>query len=380
MAKLAFNQNHLNDKDTINYGSYYTPAKIIDLVYELLEKNITDINHYFIVDTSCGYGNFLKNNNACLGADIDIIALQTAKQNYPNCKFYNHNSLQNVSRSQYNLYKNNKVIIVGNPPYNDVTSIIRNEIKTGLFAIDDDLKMRDLGMSFLLSYNKLSADFICVLHPLSYLIKKANFNALKAFNDNYRLIDGVVISSGEFSRTSKITQFPIIIALYEKSPFGMSYKFICGYQFKTSDGKNFKLNQFDRIDNYITKYPNQKKVDIKDAVAFFWTMRDINALKRTKTFIEKEVYNSIRIPKSKFAYYCYADIFKDYIKHVPYYFGNSDIMINNDKFEKIKDAFIVESLQKHSFLSYCEKLNITLNYDFMIGDYFKELLGRHYVD
>ena len=381
MTNSSFNQNHLNYQDTINYGSYYTPVKIIDLVCELLEKNIPNINQYFIVDTSCGYGNFLKNNNASsIGADIDITALQTAKQNYPNCKFYHHNSLQNVSRCQYNLDKDNKIIIVGNPPYNDVTSIIRNEIKTELFTIDADLKIRDLGMSFLLSYNKLSADFVCVLHPLSYLIKKTNFNALKAFNDNYKLTDSVVISSGEFNRASKITQFPIIIALYEKSKFGMDYNFICGCQFKTADGKTFNLNQFDKIDNYITKYPNQKRIDIKDSVAFFWTMRDINALKRTKTFIEKEVCNCVRVSKNNFAYYCYADVFKDYIKHIPYYFGNSDIMINAERFEKIKDVFIAKSLKKHSFLSYCKKLNAPLNYNSIIDSYFKELLGQHYAD
>jgi len=60
------------------------------------------------------------------------------------------------------------------------------------------LSQRDLGISFLLSYNKLAADFVCVLHPLSYLIKKSNFEALWQFKDNYRLVDSVVISSGVF--------------------------------------------------------------------------------------------------------------------------------------------------------------------------------------
>lgn len=40
---------------------------------------------------------------------------------------------------------------------------------------DEDLFDRDLGVSFLKSYNKLKADVICILHLLSYLIKKTNF-------------------------------------------------------------------------------------------------------------------------------------------------------------------------------------------------------------
>src|SRR3989344_5858437 len=106
------NQKHLNYTETINLGSYYTPEIIVDLAYSILQKNIKNI------------------------------------------------------------------IAIGNPPYNDTTSIIRNSIKDTSIQdkIDADIKTRDLGMSFLLSYDKLKADYVCVLHPLSYLIKKAKHN------------------------------------------------------------------------------------------------------------------------------------------------------------------------------------------------------------
>jgi hypothetical protein len=112
-------------------------------------------------------------------------------------------------------------------------------------------------------------------------------------------------------------------------------------------------------------------------------MRDINALKRTRTFIEKETYNSIRVSKNKLAYYCYADIFKEYIKNIPYYFGNSDIMISHKKFEELKDIFILKSLKKYGFLNnlLSKYFNRTkCNFNFEIDSYFKELLGEHYVD
>ena len=287
----------------------------------------------------------------------------------------------NVNRRQYGLSDNDKIIIVGNPPYNDTTSIIRNDIKSEICKIDEDIKHRDMGVSFLLSYEKLKADYICVLHPLSYLIKKANFNSLNKFKDNYILIDSVIVSSGAFHDTSKTTHFPIIIALYKRSSRGMDYPFIQNYTFKTKDNKAFKIGDFDKLCNYITKYPNHKYLSLEDSVAFFWTMRDINALKRTKTFIEREVYNSIRIPKEKLSLYCYADVFKEYISYVPYYFGNSDIMIDLDSFKRIEKSFLRKSLSKYSFLrGLLQGEDVSENDLYNINTYFHDLLGEHYVD
>lgn len=371
-------QIHLNYKDTINYGSYYTPDSLVSIVYDMLRKNVLDFLNYTIADTSCGYGNFLKISGS-IGADNDNQALIEARRNTDNCSLFNHNSLHNVERRQYGLCDADKLIIVGNPPYNDTTSIIRSGIKKETCEIDFDLKHRDLGISFLLSYDKLNADYVCVLHPLSYLIKKANFEGLGKFKEHYVLVDSVVVSSGKFSAASKMTQFPIIVALYKRNCKGMTYSDVCNYAFATENGKKFRIGQFDKLSNYITKYPNKNE---NDFVAHFWTMRDINALKRTRTFIEREVYNSIRVPLNKLALYCYADIFKEYIPNIPYYFGNSDIMIDYKEFNKIKDLFLVKSLRKYGFLKHLLPVNDDekINYDLQIHNYFKNLLGEHYVD
>lgn len=373
-------QKHLNYVDTINLGSYYTPSILVDIVYNMIQKNEPNWSNFRIIDTSCGYGNFLRIPNS-IGADFDKTAIYEAHRQTNDCLFYCHNSLMNVHRKQYGLSNNDKIIIVGNPPYNDTTSIIRNDIKSEVCGIDEDIKHRDLGCSFLLSYEKLKADYVCVLHPLSYLIKKANFDSLSKFKNNYKLIDAVVISSGEFQDTSKTTRFPIIIALYKRDENGMNYSFIQNYTFKTKDNKTFEIGKFDKLCNYITKYPNHKYLSLDDSVAFFWTMRDINALKRTKTFIEREVYNSIRVPKEKLSLYCYADVFKEYIPHIPYYFGNSDIMINYDSFKRIEKSFLRKSLSKYPFLSgLLQEDDVSENDLFNINTYFHNLLGEHYVD
>lgn len=373
-------QKHLNHVDTINLGSYYTPESIVDLAYSVLHKNIKNIESFSIIDSSCGYGSFLMKNKTTkklIGADIDKKAISEAKKRINNADFVCQNSLLNVCRSALNIKNNEKIIMIGNPPYNDTKSIIRNSIKDASVQnrIDVDIKTRDLGMSFLLSYNKLKADYVCVLHPLSYLIKKANFSLLKNFTDNYKLIDSLIISSHEFSNTSRGIAFPIVIAFYKRDKIGMDYDYIQNYNFKVKDDGSFCLNDFDSIANYVQKYPNKKSLR-KDSqpVAKFWTLRDINALKRNRTFIDEDTYNTVYIPMEKLPYYCYIDIFKHYADKMPYFIGNCDIIIDNKKFEKIKEYFIYQSVRTNPILKNKFKFKEMPEAKSKIDNYFKELL------
>lgn len=377
-------QEHLKFNKQVNLGSFYTPQKIVDLTYNILLKNVNSFEDYTILDSSCGYGSFLNNKNIKLkfiGADIDNLAIKKAKELNNDPTYINCNSLKNVSRNLYKIKDNEKTIIIGNPPYNDTTSIIRQNIKDKSLNnnIDSDIKTRDLGMSFLLSYNKLNVDYVCVLHPLSYLIKQTNFNLIKKFTNNYKLIDGMIISSHEFCGTSKGMAFPILIALYKKDNNGMNYEYIKNYNFITNENKMFKISDFDIISHYITKYPNKNFIENEEEIiAKFYTMRDINALKRNKTFINTE-YNAIYITKDKLPFYCYIDVFKKHCDKIPYYFGNLDVFIKLDEFEKIKDLFIYESLKDKKDI--LKKLNIKIpKYEKKeIEKYFNKLLGEHYV-
>jgi len=377
-------QKHLNHVDTINLGSYYTPEIIVDLAYSILQKNIIDIKNWTILDSSCGYGSFLTKKNIAkrlIGADIDQEAISEAKKTINNVDFVHQNSLLNVNRDNLVIQNDEKLIAIGNPPYNDTTSIIRNSIKDVSVQdkIDFDIRTRDLGMSFLLSYNKLRADYVCVLHPLSYLIKKANFALLSKFSQNYKLIDGVIISSHEFSNTSRGMAFPILIALYKKHPNGMTYDYIQDYQFKVKDDGVFRLKDFDTIVNYVQKYPNKKYLNKNDKpVARFWTLRDINALKRNRTFIDVDTYNTVYILMEKLPYYCYIDVFKQYTDKMPYFIGNCDVIIDNKKFNEIKECFIAQSVHTNPILKNKFKFRDVPNAKLKINNYFKELLGSKF--
>ena len=374
-------QKHLNHIDTVNLGSYYTPEIIVDLAYFILKKNITRIKDFTILDSSCGYGSFLAKKNIAkrlVGIDIDEKAIAEAKKIINDVDFIRQNSLANVCRKNLAIENNEKLIAIGNPPYNDTTSIIRNSIKDVSVQnkIDSDIKTRDLGMSFLLSYNKLQADYICVLHPLSYLIKKANFALLSKFAKNYKLIDGIIISSHEFSDTSRGMAFPILVALYKKDQNGMTYDYIQNYQFKVKDDGLFRLKDFDTIVNYVQKYPNKKYLNKNDKpVAKFWTLRDINALKRNRTFIDSDTYNTVYVLMEKLPYYCYIDVFKQYADKMPYFIGNCDVIIDNEKFSKIKECFIAQSVHTNPILKNRFKFREIPNAKLKIDNYFRELLG-----
>lgn len=375
-------QTHLSKTEQINQGSFYTPQKLVNLACDLIFKNIPDAESHTILDTSCGYGSFLENPQFKnrIGGDIDASAVQEAQKRVPAAKFFVRDALVGVARENYGLRENDKIIIIGNPPYNDTTSIIRSEIKEKSFSCDKDLKSRDMGMSFLLSYNKLNADYVCVLHPLSYLIKKSNFNAIRDFAGNYTLIDALVLPSSEFSDVSKSTAFPIVIALYKRAGTGMNHDTILNFEFKTIDGKKFSLNHWKSIADFVQKYPNQKTVPANKVVAKFYTLRDINALKRSQTFMKKTGGNTVFITQERLKYYCYLDVFKDFTTHIPYYLGNCDPMIDNEKFLEIEDCFLYASSLKHPELNFRNAAEIPVNYKEKIENYFKNLLGEHYVE
>lgn len=373
-------QNHLNHVDTVNLGSYYTSEDVVALAYAILQKNVLDLENFTILDSSCGYGSFLMKKEIAkrlIGVDVDKKAILEAQERNRDVGFTCRNSLINVCRKNLAIGNDEKLVIIGNPPYNDTTSIIRNSIKDTTIQnkIDYDIKTRDLGMSFLLSYNKLRADYVCVLHPLSYLIKKANFALLSRFAQNYKLIDGIIISSHEFSDTSRTMAFPILIALYRRDRDGMIYDYIQNYRFKVKGDGSFRLRDFDTIANYVQKYPNKKFLNKKDkSVAKFWTLRDINALKRNRTFINSDTYNTVYVSMEKLPYYCYIDVFKQYADKMPYFIGNCDVIIDNEKFNKIKECFIAQSVHTNPVLKNKFNFREIPDAKFKIDNYFKELL------
>lgn len=342
---------HLNYREKTNLGSFYTSSRLVKIAYDLFARIAGPAD--VVLDSSCGYGAFFsvpfpQKDVRFIGADIDGAALDVASANFSRVHFFQENALKNVSRKKYGISDEERLAVVGNPPYNDVTSRVKNHIKqSDTCEIDEDIRTRDLGISFLLSFEKLSPEYVVVLHPLSYLIKHANFKLLAPFMRKYTLREALVLSSREFSDTSKNNGFPIVIAVYERNRVGTTFTDIVRRRFTTVEGMSFSISDYDYVCRYISKYPSRFRRSAGTAQYRFFTMRDINALKRSRTFIAEDTANAIYVPADKLELYCYVDIFKDFSEKLPYFLGNFDVMIDRSAFEKIKNDFLVLSVQKH---------------------------------
>ena len=349
-ADSANRQSHLTVAGRVNQGSFYTPAKYVALVAQwLLAHGVGD--GWTVADLSCGYGAFLELHDveglqACryVANDIDLEAVKTGRALFPQAEWRTQNALLHVARASFGFRPDERLAIVGNPPYNDTTSQINQDLKTAGMPMDDDLRTRDLGLSSLLAYDKLRADFVAVLHPLSYLVKESNFKAAARFFSHYRLLEHLVFSSQRFADTSRLAAFPVLVALYGRDEaHGLAYADVRRQLFRTEEGDRFSLNGFDSVTDHVAKYPHKAHYTPE---ILFYTLRDVNALRRCRTFIRERIANAVDVAPGQLPYYCYIDCFKRYAE-IPYWLGNFDIPFIEKEFDAIADIVADDAMAHH---------------------------------
>ena len=112
--------SHLPDSKKANLGKYYTPKEIVETLKERIAPKIKEDS--YVMDLACGCGAFLELFDDChiLGRDIDPQAIEILDLfNFTNIGV--DNTLLNVNRAKYGLRKDDDLIIIGNPPYNDTS-------------------------------------------------------------------------------------------------------------------------------------------------------------------------------------------------------------------------------------------------------------------
>jgi len=341
---------HLSKSEQIKLGSFYTPDRLVKKVYELINPYIRKNKGVVIFDNAAGCGAFIfgMENYDYRVSDYDIEAVRFLRKKLDRKKVFHSNSLVDVSREKYKIPNDSFLIQVGNPPYNDTTSEYKSG-KKGKNECDQDLFDRDLGISFLKSYNKLQAELVCILHPLSYLIKETNFKRLKGFRENYKLLRGVVFSSAWFSETGS-AKFPIIVALYERKKGGMNFDYIKNFKFSLLDSdEKFTLSKFETTDGFIDKYPPRKNdIKISPVGLYYYTFRDLNSLKRNASFISKQHYNGIVVNTENFYKYAYLCALKDlFDTEKIWLYGNLSPLMNKNLIEKNKKDFVEYAIQSN---------------------------------
>lgn len=350
---LVHQSVHLSKTKQMQLGSFYTPSRLVDIVFELISPYLKNIKDVVLFDNAAGCGAFTSRafNFDYRVADYDLTAISFLKKNMSTDKVFYSNSLTNTCRENYKISSNSFLINIGNPPYNDVTSEYKNGLK-GKNECDKDLFDRDLGVSFLKSYNKLKSDLVCVLHPLSYLIKQTNFERLKEFKDNYRLSKGIIFSSSMFAGTGS-TKFPIVIALYERNSIGMNFENIKNFEFDVLDSsEKFKLANYETTDGYINKYPPRKNdIKISPINTYYYTFRDFNSLKRNASFIDAPHYNGIIVTVENLYQYAYLYALKTFFKSEnDWLYGNLSPIVSKEMLETKKRLFVSYALHSHSVL------------------------------
>ena len=341
---------HLSENKRIQLGGYYTPEELVHRVHKFIQPYLDNKKNVILFDSAGGCGAFLFGfeHYDYRIADRDLGAYKFLKQHFNQDNVFHTNSLIEVNRDKYFLSSVAFLIMIGNPPYNDTTSEFKNGEK-GQNICDENLYDRDLGVSFLKSYHKLKADIVCVLHPLSYLIKETNFKRLRAFKDNYKLIKGEIFSSALFHGTGT-GKFPILVALYEKNPSGMTFEYIRQFQFDVlNSNKKFILSEYKTTEGYINIYPPRKN-DVQNILIglYYCTFRDFNSLKKNASFIVQKHPNGIVVTLENFYKYAYLYALKNLFRpEDTWLYGNLSPLCSIDDIEKNKRLYVSYSIKNN---------------------------------
>ena len=384
--------SHLSDTKKSNLGKYYTPKFIVEIMKKKLEPLIS--KDTYVMDLACGCGAFLEIFDDChiYGRDIDKNAIDVLKiLGIPNIE--QDNSLINVNRGKYGLTDDDDLIVIGNPPYNDVTSKNKRfgtnaKSQTGV-EVDADIVSNDLGQCFLKAYAKLAPKYICVLHPLAYLIKPAIFARLKAFTEKYRLIDGTVFTSHVFPDLKTNTEFPILIALYERGE--MDFNHIYNFDFNVlNESFTFRVSNFKTIDElyngskYINKYPIKKDknhIEKSDIDVYHYNIRDTNSLMSSGNLMWMGTTTNMNYVTVNFANlykYAYLNMYRFFFpRH--YLLGNLSPLVDINEYENseyLQDLMIMGTILKNSHriscFDYKNKSSIIFT-KFLINDYKRKM-------
>ena len=356
---------HLPDSKKANLGKYYTPKRIVELLKNEIESEITD--NTYVMDLACGCGAFLELFNDChiMGRDVDSQAIEILELfNFENIAV--DNTLLNVSRNKYHLSENDDLVIIGNPPYNDSSSINKRystKSKAKRLPEDSDIHCRDIGRSFLEAYAKLKPRSICILHPLSYLIKKVNFKSLKRLSKNYKLTSATIFSSDEFEDLKGGSVFPIVIAHYNLCDEGMTYEYIKNFHFNILDSnKKFTLANVEQAGHdYI--HQTVTSIDVNnnsDIDLYHYNFRDLNSLNKANfqsaEYREEHKDTMVVVNYVYLWKYCYVNCIKKFLLPLlpegnNYILGNLNPIIDKRMVENSnywKDLFTICAILKNS--------------------------------
>lgn len=361
--------HYLPSPKRVSMGQYHTPANLSKMVEDVVRPLLDGMPDACVFDQAVGMGALLQpfKGHRLVGWDIDQTAVLTMKEmGFTNVG--HGNSLVNVSRKTFGIEEDEKLIIVGNPPYNDGSSQHKRQLKTttpNTAAIcDADIQARDVGMSFMLAAAKLDPEAICLIHPASYLIKESNFKLLHQFSAKYRLEMGLVCSSEEFGLRG--TPFPVVVALYK--PGKMDYSHIENFEFAVyrnmsgvllDSGERLKLVNLETTKGFIRNLPPKASMaKTSDIGIHQFNFRDANYVITSATLTTKVSASTIPVQLCELGHYAYLNCFRRYFGK-DFVFGNLTPLVRKSDFQKpdFVDSCIYDAIMNNQNLAPFSRTN-----------------------
>lgn len=342
-------------------GAFYTPPLLAELIKEMLQPTLDALNDPVVFDSAAGLGGILGafDEYTVVAADVDAkIVAALGDMGYVNVHY--GNSLKTVSRTAYGIEETADLVIALNPPFSGACGCeMMNEADGGVVT-------KDLGMSFLLAAAKLKPEAICVLHPLSFLSKRTNFEQLEPLASNYKLLKGVVVSSADFEPSLGKTPFPVVAALYV--PGSMTFADIGEFAFDIYEqqrgsmmdtGKRLILNAIKTTDEFIRKYPPKKGMDhVSDIGIYQYNFRDANFVIAKGALSCSLTDSSIPVRYHQLGLYSYINCFKRHFG-VHFVFGNFSPLARQADFENqdFVDCCIYDTIMNNQHLAPMNRAN-----------------------
>lgn len=420
VTDMGFIRNHVRhmwshyqeDNKKSTYGKYYTPEHIVDCAKELLSEYLSEYPDSTVADLAAGCGAFIGrfNEYPIIGRDIDQHAVNVLKKmGYTEVAC--DNSLYNVNREKLGISINERLVIVGNPPWNDTNSknkrfgnnakeklkLSSYDASLGLMTvaansemlIDADIRTNDIGISFMRAFAKLQPDMICVVHPLSYLIKERNAGFIKQLLDRYTLEKAIVFSSSEFGAAiTSGTAFPALIGMYRHGG-STTYKDITQFKFpiyssktETNEkcaqrqctladtGMRIVLGQIETIDSvkdhkgktvpWVQKYASKREggIAISDTGIYQYNLRDTNSLLASGNLCMRLEQDVIPVNFDMFPRHCYLNCMKRYMQR-HFILGNISPLLSREHFsqEWFRDACVFDTIMNEQRIDLFRKDN-----------------------
>lgn len=355
-------------KDRVQKGQFYTTPCVAALFKDQMDLLLATLPpDTVILDPAAGTGNLTLQFHTHRTVNCDIDAGSVAILQELGCEDVVHgNSLMGANRVKFHLKDVDTLVLGMNPPFNNQTSMHHRDLKAGHVQVcDEALRCRDLAGSFLKLGVELGAKGMVAIHPFALLSKATNFQGLGDFTRQFRLSQGVLVSSAEFGL--KGTPFAVLIGTY--LPGSMTYDDVRQMElpiYRKVEGDLLHQGEYLQLAHAqpgITKLilgstPTQDMPKDSEIGLYIFNFRDINNVMSSAGFTVAKSSSTIPIQVGNLNHYAYISCLRRYLPP-DFAIGNLDPLVRQADLDNadFMDGCIYDTVMAHPKLAAFDRKN-----------------------